>query len=327
MTTPTPQPQTEAGGVPPAPTAPPAPPEPPSLDRSGDTWIGLLPGLGAVRIAPDGGIEVTVEPAATATTHGAAHPDAGESEELRAAALRHGWAEGLSWARRGYRLAAGAAVCAPGDERRCLVLAGDPHDTAIVLIQLVNRGWTVMGDKYTPTRWVDGTLVASARSAPLLMAARRLAKADLEGFKVRAHTDARAVELPRALGTREVAAFCSLRMRKPDEEVLEVLTGAQRFEASASIMLGGALYPASTDAETEGEEDLAAEAGDPEPTGGEGLSTEDRARLAAEAMAEQLRLVAIPQLRLSLDSATAEDDTGRLCAWWDEALAAPTEAS
>ena len=44
-------------------------------------------------------------------------------------------------------------------------------------------------------------------------------------------------------------------------------------------------------------------------------------------MAEQLRLVAIPQLRLSLDSATAEDDTGRLCAWWDEALAAPTEAS
>lgn len=319
----------DLGMTTPPPLAPPPTPqgqhveerdEAPSLDRSADTWIGVLPGLGSVQIARDGSIEITVEPSAPLTGDDDEHPDAGEDAELREAALRHGWAEGLSWARRGYRLAAGAAVCAPDDEERCVVLAGDPHDSAIVLIQLVNRGWTVMGDKYTPTQWVDGTLMASSRSAPLLMSARRLAKAELEGVKVRGHTDARAVDLPRAEGTRQVAAFCSLRMRKPDEAVLEVLAGAQRFEAAAGIMIGGALFPAPASDDERSDDGAEPPESHDEHAEGEAAdqAAEDRSRLTAEAMAEQMRLVAIPQLRLSIDSATANEDAGQLCAWWDE---------
>lgn len=298
--------------------------EAPTLDRSGEVWVGEFPGLGRVEVAPDGATSITVESAPPQIDGEDDHPDAGEDPELREAALRHGWAEGLSWARRGFRMAGGAAVCPPADDLSCLVLSGDPHDVAIVLIQLVNQGWTVMGDKYTPTKWDDGVLVASARSAPVLISARRLAKASLEGTKVRAHTDSRAVELPRATGTRVVTAFCGLRMRKPDEDVLEVLTGSERFEAAATTMTGGALTPALDDAADEDAGDAAADAGEQEEAAADESQEEadarlaaERARLTAESMAEHLRLAAIPHLRLSIDSATAEDDAGRLIAWWD----------
>ncbi len=289
----------------------------PSLDRSGEVWVGVFPGLGSVSIDEEGGIEVSVEPAAPADSDA---PDAGEDDTLREQALRYGWAEGLSFARRGFTLAGGAAMSPPGDADGCLILCGDPHDAAIVMIELVKQGWTVMGDRFTPTQWEGPTLVAYPRQAPLIIAAQRLAKAGLEGSKIRAHTDARSVDLPRTGDPQPVVAVCTMQMRKPDEDVLAPLTGHERFEAAAGLMMGGALYPAieHQDDEQPDELDEAATA----------AWREARVKeVAAESLSKHLQLTTLPYSRLRIDSKTAEDDAAALVTWWESAIAPRRETS
>lgn len=298
----------------------------PSLERpQSGPWVGLFPGLGSVTV--DEGGEVAVAP------EEGCGPDDGEDPALREAALRYGWGEALSFARRGFSLAHGAAICPPATTpaqpaETCLILTGDPHDAAIVILHLVGLGWTVMGDKYTPTLWEDGALVAHPRTAPVLVAARRLLKNEIEGVKVRAHTDARSVELPRTAESRRVAGVVSLQMRKPDEAAFEVLTGHQRFEVAASIMGGGAVRPWRADEEDPDATDLAAaetsSPGDVDDAEAEARAAEaEQARqdkvkaLVAESLADHMRLSQLPSARLRMDSDTLTEDCDALLTWWE----------
>lgn len=305
--------------------APSTDPTVPTLDRSGDVWVGIFPGLGTVEIGSEGEVTVTVEQAPAATGSSDDPPDAAEDAHLREAALRYGWAEGLSWARRGYQLVNGAGVCPPADPERCLVVSGDPHDVSILLIELVKHGWTVMGDKFMPTKWTDQGLEAQPREAPVLMSVRRLQKAELDGTKVRAHTDARAVDLPRADGPRRIVAFCSVRMRKPDDAMFEVLSGTERFEAAAGTKVGGALRPATSD-EGAADENANNDADTTTEDLSEAKRTARQAELAAAAMTGDLRMAAIPQVRLGLDSHTAGADAQTLVDWWDDQFGSSREA-
>ena len=251
------------------------------LDRSRDTWVGYFPGLGRIDVATDGTLTVEAESAA------ADGPDAGESAVLREQALRYGWGEAVSLTRRGFALMHGAAVCPPDSSTACLVLSGDPHDTAILILELTSRGWKVMADGYTPTRWQGSDLVAWPREAPLIFAARRLAKAGLEGTPVRDHTDSRISEVPRCTDPRTVQGICHLQMRKTGETALTKLVGHERFEAAATVMLMGALGP------------------------------DDEAE-PAQRMVDHMRLAALPHTRLRMDRDTADEDTEALVDWWHD---------
>lgn len=254
------------------------------LDRSGDVWVGGFRGLGRIEVAPDGGLTIEAEHAR------ADGPDAGETLELRRQALRYGWGEALSWIRRGFALLNGAAVCPPGPkEDGCLILSGDPHDTAILILELAGQGWTVLGDCYTPMTWRGDDLVAWPREAPLLFGAKALTRVGGDGVPVRDHTDVRTPVLQRCDEPRKVAAFCHLQMRTSGEKPLVTLVGHERFEAAASVMLGGALRP------------------DIEDTA---------AATAGQRLAEHIRLAALPHQRLRIDRGTASDDTQLLTEWW-----------
>lgn len=299
----------------------------PSLDRPPTgPWVGRFPGLGTVTVAEDGQV--------TATPEDGTGADDGEELALREAALRYGWGEALSFARRGFSLAHGAALSPLADAAdqpggTCLILTGDPHDVAIVILQLVDVGWSVMGDKYTPTRWEDSVLVAYPREAPVLIAHRRLQRNELTGVKVRAHTDSRSFDLPRTQEARRVAGVVSLQMRRPDEAAFEVLTGHQRFETAANLLTGGATRPWRAD-----EDDAIDSAGEAVPAGTETAAStadpgtvpepdekararEERVRAAvAESLATNMRLAQLPAARLRLDSDTVADDCDALLAWW-----------
>lgn len=278
----------------------------PRLDRSVEPWLGTFPGLGSITVADDG--SVTVEP----------DPDSDEVPALLEAALRYGWAEGLSWTRRGFQLAAGAAVAPPGEgEPLCLLLTGDPHDVVIVIADLVTRGWTVLGDRFTPVAWQGSLLVAHPREAPILMARRRATKLQVDGTPVRADTDCLIFEAPRQPYPAAVLAVAQVAMRRPQEDPLEPLLGQQRFEAAAGLMMGGVLAPE----------------GDVDPDDDEAVAT-----LRSETLAEHLRLAALPICRMRIESATVTTDVDSLLEWWhdvagngteggDQAAGAPAEAA
>ncbi len=235
----------------------------PTLDRSGEVWIGSLPGLGSIAVGPDGAVDVTAE------TGGSEDP------YLRAQALRYGWAEGLSFVRRGYLIASGAAACPGTSSPSCVLFSGDPHDVAIVLAELVRRhGWAVMGDRFTPVRWQGDDLVAVGREAPVLIARRRVDTVSMAARRVRDNCDSRAVDIPRHRAPAVVAAAVTISARRPQEEVLAVLSGRQRFEAGAGIVIGGV------------------------------FAHQDHAPPSepSHSMQQHLRLSAIPQARLRIDT-------------------------
>lgn len=269
----------------------------PSLDRDSDVWVGTLPGLGSVRVHPDGAIEVTAADRAD---------DDADTVELRERALRLGWGEALSFARRGFRQSAGAAV-GPVDGDTCMLLMGDAHDVAIVLIELVGHGWAVLGDRPTPLVWDSPTLTAHPRSAPVVVSKRRAAKADLEGTRLRGDTDAVALELPRITEPRRVAAIVAMQMRKPDEVPLTPLAGHERFELAASLFMGGAPWPVADEQDATDESD----------------PTTQRSATASELMSDHLALARLPAARLRFDSATKDDDIAALLAWWLSLAEAP----
>ncbi len=259
-------------------------PASPTLDRTVEPWLGTFPGLGSIAVAQDGSVEIVAE------------ANQEEDATLRERALRFGWAEGLSLVRRGFILAGGAAVCPPDDSGEqnpgvaathgVLILTGDPHDVVIVIAELVDRGWSVMSDRFTPVQWQQGRLTAYPREAPVLMASRRAKKLQREGQKVRAHTDALDVDLPRCALPREVTAVAQVSMRRPNEVPLAESTGQKRFESAAGLMLGGVLRdPSSADLE------------------------------AGEAMADHLRLASLRYSNLRIESGTISEDVDALIQW------------
>lgn len=346
----------------------------PTLDRSSEPWVGEFPGLGRVLITADGEVTVEVEqpaaegaagrsaaegtaeegaqqpvageaaggPAAGTTAEEAAggaaagttaeEPDA-EPRDLRERALRYGWGEPLSWVRRGFHMVGGAAL-GPADSDACVLLLGDPHDIAIVALELLKHDWCLLSDRPTPVTWDADHLMAQPREAPLLVSKRRARKAGIEGTPVRGDTDALAVEVARCEVPRRVAAAVQIRTRRPDEQNLTPLTGHERFEAATSLYTGGALTPedgrANADVTTPGDDHtttsqasrtVAAEtsqASAERNLGGQGGSAEGAAPEAApNLIAEHLRLAQLPWARLNLSSKTASEDTQELLKWWD----------
>lgn len=260
----------------------------PTLDRSCEPWVGVFPGLGRITVAVDGSVDVEPDPTGS------------EDHTLREQALRFGWAEGLSWARRGYQLASGSAVCPPGTGPAetgsvgCVLLTGDLHDVRMVLADLVKRSWRVMSDRITPTQWENGRLIAHPREAPILMARRHAAELEYASRRVRADTDACAVDLPRHTDREPVSAVVVIGSRRMDEAVVEPMVGQQRFEYAAALMQGGVLA-------------LECAPGEPDDVTQE--------KLDAEAHAEYLRLATLPTCTLRIGQATLAADVAALADW------------
>ena len=271
----------------------------PSLDRDTDVWLGTFPGLGAVRVNADGAITVDVANAADLPADECA---------ARERALRFGWGEPLSFARRGFRCTGGAAAVPPLGGS-CLLLHGEPHDTAIILLELARRGWTIMGDRFTPIEWHGDTLLAHAREAPILVSRRRAEKAGISGVSVREHSDALIVDLPRDPGSHKVEAVVLLQTRKPEDVRLAPLMGHERFAAAANLTIGGALSPHGLADRTMSN---SAAADDPPP---EAFVT------------EHLKLAALPFARLSIDTAGVTDDADALVAWWQTITAGSSDTA
>lgn len=256
-----------------------------NLDRTSETWVGTFPGVGTVSVDPDGSFEVTLDPI-----------DDAESAQNRVRALTHGWAEPMALARRGFRFINGAALCPSPDDSpdsdRCLVLHGDINHVALVLVEMIRRGWSLMSDRITPATVDDGILIAHPHPAPILLSKRLATKYELGGDRARDDTNAVIVDVPRCAAPRRVVAHASVGFRRPKETVLTPLSGHARFNSAAGLMLAGVLAPFDAD-----------------------ISVEERAR---KSMAEQLRFAQLPCADVRLD----EDPTGAIDAlvqWWTEA--------
>ncbi|MDO8309673.1 MAG: hypothetical protein Q7V58_15125 [Actinomycetota bacterium] len=242
----------------------------PALDRESATWTGSFPDLGTVEVTADGEISC--------------RPDRADG----AAALRHGWAGLLSWAHRGFALANSASL-SRGD--RGLLVTGEPDDVAATLLGLSRQRFLVVSDRPAPTRWVDGTLVAHPRQAPILVPRRRAEQAGVAGTPVRAGSTAIAVDLPRRLEPVQVAAIAHVVRQRPDEEALDELAGARRFERAATLMLRGALAPAAT--------------ADPDP---------------GAVFDEHLRLAALPSVVIRMEGRDDAQAADRLADWWQSTV-------
>lgn len=199
----------------------------PHLDVEAEPWLATFPGLGSVSVAENGEVRVAADP--------------GEAEQERAAALRWGWAEPLSLARQGYLLLNGTGMVSP-DGSEALLLNGDPHDSAIAMIELVHHGWSVLGDRVTPTRWDQDRLVAHPRQAPVLVSRSRTAKAQWSGVPARRDSDALVTPVPRCADPTPLTTVIHLVSAKIAEPIeLTPLTGLKRFEKATSLRFSGPL--------------------------------------------------------------------------------------
>ena len=246
------------------------------LDRTADVWHGHFPGLGSVHVHPDGRIEV--EPHRNRDSD-AATPD----EEEKCTALLYGWGEPLSLARRGFVLAHGIAAVAPHAESGLLV-SGDSHDTAIVVLGLASRGWKVIADGVVPLSFDTDAVRIHPRQAPILVSKRRLATTGFTGSPVRSETNVVSAEVPRDDRPLPLAAVVSVRIRRPDDQVLSAVTGHHRFDAARKVIVGGVLVqPATT---------------------------------PRESMAQTLQMAASPSVNLRLDVESYESNLAELITWW-----------
>ena len=309
-----------------------ASPTEPSLDRRADPWVGEFPNLGRVLVADDGTVTVEVVNAVPASEGETGRPSV-EDHRLRERALRYGWGEPLSWVRRGFQMVGGAAL-GPADSDTCVLLLGDPHDVAIVALELLEQDWRLVSDRPTPVKWNGEDLMAQPREAPLLVSKRRARKAGIEGEEVRGDTDALAIKVARCEVPRQVAAAVQIRIRRPDEQNLSPLTGHERFEAATSLYAGGALTPedghanvsAGTPSEAEAATSLSRSAGVSGEMGPQGRTGRGESATPDEApnlLAEHLRLAQLPWVRLNLSSKTAAEDTQELMTWWDSVNSPP----
>jgi hypothetical protein len=201
----------------------------PSLDRTGPVWRTVLPALGAIAVAADGQFSVVAE-----------LPDA---DGGKTRALTHGWGELLSHARLGHSLALGAAVVPADDPNRVLLVCGDAHDVAAVVLDLSSRGWRLLSDRPTPTVWRNEQLIAISRPAPLVVSQQRAEAAGLYFTPVRLGSTAVVIDIKRETANGPIDALVQVQRRRPGEPPFDLLTGHRRFERAANLMLGGALAP------------------------------------------------------------------------------------
>lgn len=246
-----------------------------TLECDSEVWTGYFPGLGSIAVDADGNIDVAAEPSSE------------EEMQTRQRALRYGWAEGLSFVRRGFMLAAGAGVVHPGSGES-MILTGDAHDVAVALVELSTRDWLTLSDRYTPVQWHGDQLFAYPREAPLLLATDLGQMQAVSGEPARTDTDALIVELPRATVPAVVTSVASIARRLQHDEVLSNLTGQNRFEAASQLILGGILA--------------------------QGRMTQGEVRMA-KAMSETLRLASLRFCALRSRPSNISADIDQLLSW------------
>lgn len=259
----------------------------PWIDVSGELWLAGFPGLGTVTVAADGSTVVKPDPVA-------ASDDAGEFAQ-RERALQFGWAEPLSFARRGYSCVLGAAFAVPADDS-CVLFTGAPPDSVGLVAEFGRRGWQLLAEGLVPVRWQGDQFVVHAREAPALAASRHCTAEGIAGAEVRSRSDACEVPASRATGSRPVVAVVPFHTRKVGEAPFEILRGRSRFQAAARLVTRGVLNA------TAGPES--------EPT---------------MELGTHLRLAALPFARLRFSRSTMSDDLDLVLDWLPEAVASGAE--
>lgn len=197
---------------------------PPVLDTSVEPWFGHFPGLGEIWVTADGSTRVRPEPTP-------ASPD--DSLEQRRRALTYGWADPLSWHRRGFWLLA-AVAASPDPDLGCLVFEASTGRAERVLDRLSERGWQFVADRPTPVRVEGEAVVAHSRGTPYLTRAQR-PQAD----PARGDTDAVLAERRRHSASCVVRGVCSLVREAVGVECQEAVTGRNKFRTAAGLRLGG----------------------------------------------------------------------------------------
>ena len=221
----------------------------PSLDRSGEPWVGRFPGLGTVRVAVDGGYDVEVDPRLVDDT--AAHD-----------ALEFGWAEPLSFIRRGFQLAVATTLVPGGQDagagavpRPALMVSGRVETVASLTLALADREWLVVADGFTPVR-ATSAVTASPRRAPVITPRRvPLPAGRVEGTQLRPGGTAVSAEA----GTWPMTAPVVARVAVLDRALW---TGPDLVEVRGRDRIGpevAVLGPLSIDAPSASAEALAAE--------------------------------------------------------------------
>lgn len=198
------------------------------LVDSGEPWVGEFRGLGRVRVWADGRTEVTAE--------------AGDKEPVaqREAALRHGWAEPLSWARRGFDLSGGVAMV--DGTRRAILIAGDIHDAGIVALGLAGRGWGLAAHRIVPLRFADSRVTVESHDAPFLTSERRATLNGRECRAVRSSSDSvEVLGLERVTGPVVLEGIAVVRPRRPSDELLIPRRGMLAMERMGQVLFGGRL--------------------------------------------------------------------------------------
>lgn len=196
----------------------------PVLDMADEPWHGHFPGLGEIWVTADG--STRVRPELTAAS-------AGDSVEQRRRALTCGWADPLSWHRRGFWLLA-AVTASPDPDLGCLVLEASTGGADRVLDRLSERGWRFLADRPTPARVEGEVVVAHPRGTPFLARGQRD-----QAHQARGDTDAVVVERRRHPAPCVVRGVCSLVREAVGVERQEVLTGRNKVRTAAGLRLGG----------------------------------------------------------------------------------------
>lgn len=276
------------------------------LDTSAEPWIGTFPGLGRVLVHHDGRIDT--EPDGDEPDGDGAGNDEPDNDE-RSRALRHGWGVPLAHLRLGRRFVNGIALVDPDD--RCLLLHGPGDATADVALALLRHGWAVLGQRLQPVSWDGATLVAHPSGSPFLVDTTRAKRHALGGTPIRTETDCVAVDIARIDTARPVAAMLKVLERRAHHTPFIELAGHDRFEACTQLIFGDRL-----------------------------ARTDDAERPATEAMAEALRLTALPHAVAAIiamrDRTPADEhhpdpdldtDLAAITAWWARAAHTDHEVS
>lgn len=238
------------------------------VDTSGEPWVAQYPGLGTVEVMDDGCVAVMSV--------------AGRESQQRADALRWGWAEPLSWLRRGYHLT--SAVVADVDNR-AMVVSGPQRQTLIVMKAMSEHGWYVLSDSLTPVREEESGFIARGRLAPVLVPEDLAQRWELSGERVRGDSDVLAVELPRSQAPARISAVLHVDRRKlGDSGDIEMVAGAKRLKMSCGLVHRGPERPAGIAAST--------------------------------VMARDLWMAQLPAARICLDESAVELDVAEIVGWW-----------
>lgn len=204
-----------------------------SLNRSAEPWVGRFPGLGWIEVHVDGDFRVHPEPS-----------DLPDEARSRGRALTFGWAEPLSWARRGYVCAAGTALVDPASGRSVFTIGSGSHAQHVVA-SLATDGWLVVADALVPLSLEEGHWIATPRHSPLIGPQGRMAGIAAACVPARADTDAFTAEPVRVHAPTRVDAILQvLGFTQGDLPGVTPLRGIDKAGVVAAIPLSGAWAPA-----------------------------------------------------------------------------------